>query len=690
MVGDRPVHVVELGVRLRVGEGPRAESGEVPRQERRESGVEGGLREGLRKDRASVRRPDVGGISAAARREDGSAGDESFQEHRAARFAPRGMDQQVRALEERRHVVTRAEHVHPIAHSQPPCEGPDGRWIVRSRDHQSRGSRPTPLRGQGTHRAIDALPREVAAELEEERLAFLRTDLRPDADAQLLGVRARSPVHADTRREDAKALRRCAVDAFEGALLAGMKQEDAAGAGRAEDGALHGRERTVPREKVPERAASRARAEGVARIPDEVDVEPGEAVEPEDEVGREGVSQRGQSLAEAGRARMVRPARYGLEAERHLRWTVDLRALGDEGDLVTTPRALTRGPQGVALQAAVREEAVDRQEQPQRSMGRRRFHGRNLTGKRHRPSPDASGPSMEPVGDGAGPSPGPSRPVESAATRRGLLGALVGASATLVLARGRGRIGSRGPGEIAFWAADRAGHRVYGVDADGLVCVFVELPAPVAMRRPERSRPGEAAPVAVVVTSAAEGRRDGPRRDWRIGAAGKVLSVGPERAAGDPLDEFEGEVRAPEGWRLSRQADEEAPGVESHRLTRLGRRGPAFHLAIPFPVGAIADGGAGPWLACARTGRTLGVSGTGRVVVDARAAGTCGADAILGATAAEGGGAWVACGGALVRFDAHGRRMPGQGGFQHLVALMRAGPGADREVSPRRPGARPC
>lgn len=323
-------------------------------------------------------------------------------------------------------------------------------------------------------------------------------------------------------------------------------------------------------------------------------------------------------------------------------------------------------------------------------MGRRCFHERNLTGKRHQPSPDASGPRMEPRGDGAGS--GFERPIraEVSATRRGLMGAALGAAATIAFARARGRIGSHGPGKVAFWAADRAGHRLYGIDADGLVEAFVDLPAPVAMRRPERSRPGEEAPVALVVTSATEGRRDGPRRDWRIDAAGSVLSVGPVRAPGDPRDESEGQVRTPEGWDLSSPRDPGAPRLASHRLTRFGRRGTAFHLEIRFPVGAVAESAAGLWLACARTGRTIGVSSTGRVTVDTRVPGSCGADAILGASVAEGGGAWVACGGALVRFDARGRRMPGQGGFHHLVALMRAGPGAGRGVSRRRPGARRC
>ncbi|MEE2940978.1 MAG: hypothetical protein VX460_11375 [Planctomycetota bacterium] len=282
---------------------------------------------------------------------------------------------------------------------------------------------------------------------------------------------------------------------------------------------------------------------------------------------------------------------------------------------------------------------------------------------------------MEQFADGAEPCHGPLAWVESTTTRRGLLGVVVGASATFTLAHARGRIGSRGPGAIAFWAADRAGNRLHGVDSEGLVQASVDLPAPVAMRRPDRSWSGEGASVALVVTSATEGRRDGPRRDWRIDARGGVLSVGPERAPGHPRDELEGRIRTPQGWELSSPRHEGALRVESRRLIRLGRRGPAFHLAIPFPVGAVAEGEAGLWLACALTGRTLCVTRTGRVVVDARAPGSCGADAVLGATAAEGGGSWVACGGALVRFDARGRRMPGQGGFEHLVALMRAVPG---------------
>lgn len=279
----------------------------------------------------------------------------------------------------------------------------------------------------------------------------------------------------------------------------------------------------------------------------------------------------------------------------------------------------------------------------------------------HRGNGEASGLSL------------PTR-TEASATRRGLLGAALGAAATVALARARGRVGSRGPGEVAFWAADRAGHRLHGLDSAGLVRTSLDLPAPVAMRRPERSRIGEGPPVALVVTSATEGRWDGLRRDWRIGPAGNVLSVGPERDPGDARGAFEGLVQVPAGWALSSMREGKTPRAATGRLTRLGRRGPAFHLAIPFPVGAIAEGSACLWLASARDARTLGVSPTGRVVFDAHAPGSCGADAALGASAAEGGGVWVACGGALVRFDSSGRRMPGQGGFQHLVALLRAGP----------------
>ena len=226
-----------------------------------------------------------------------------------------------------------------------------------------------------------------------------------------------------------------------------------------------------------------------------------------------GAPQRGQSLTEADRASVVRPARYGLDVERHARGGVDLGPLRDEGDLVSSPCALARGAQGVALETAVGEEAVDREEQAQRPMGRGRFHGRNLTGKCHRPATDAWGPRMEQRGNGAASGLSPSTRTEASATRRGLLGAALGAAATVALARARGRVGSRGPGEVAFWAADRAGHRLHGLDSAGLVRASVDLPAPVAMRRPERSRIGEDAPVALVVTSATEGRRDGPRRD---------------------------------------------------------------------------------------------------------------------------------------------------------------------------------
>ena len=256
-----------------------------------------------------------------------------------------------------------------------------------------------------------------------------------------------------------------------------------------------------------------------------MDVEPGKAIEAEGEVGRVGAPQRGQSLTEADRASVVRPARYGLDVERHTRGTVDLGPLRDEGDLVSSPCALARGAQGVALETAVGEGWIARS----RRSGR--WDGDDSTGAiltEVSPPPDGrvgtpDGTAWQRRGVRAL---APTR-MEASATRRGLLGAALGAAATVALARARGRVGSRGPGEVAFWAADRAGHRLHGLDSAGLVRTSVDLPAPVAMRRPERSRIGEDAPVALVVTSATEGRWDRPRRDWRIGPAGNVLSVGP-------------------------------------------------------------------------------------------------------------------------------------------------------------------
>lgn len=259
------------------------------------------------------------------------------------------------------------------------------------------------------------------------------------------------------------------------------------------------------------------------------------------------------------------------------------------------------------------------------------------------------------VGVAAGPGP----------TRRAVLGALAGAAVTLGVGRARGRIGSRGPGPVAFWAADRAGHRVAGLDADGLRRVSLEVPAPVGLRAPDPRRPPERWPVALVVVSACHGTRRGPRQDWYVDAEGGVVGAGPVEWASSPLER----MADPPGWTVLTSA---ASGRT--RLIRRGRRGVAFTLGIPFPAGAVAPAPGGLWLACARTGRTLRVSDTGRVLVETRASGSCGADAVLAASAGEGGGAWVACGGALLRFDREGRRMPGQGGFEHLVALLRPAP----------------
>lgn len=258
---------------------------------------------------------------------------------------------------------------------------------------------------------------------------------------------------------------------------------------------------------------------------------------------------------------------------------------------------------------------------------------------------------------------------EVPAGRRALLGAALGAALTLGVARCRGRIGARAPGEVAIWAADRAGGQVVGLDADGLVRCVADVPAPVALRQPgggrrrvRRSGGGATSfGAAIVAVSASASRRSGPRRDVVLDAGGRILWSGPTWCGSDAREQ----VQAPKGWRCGGEA-------ERARLERIvdGRR--VFSIQLDFPVGGLASAPAeGLWVASARSARVVRLTGTGRVVLDVEAMGEAGCDAVLAATPEEGGGVWVGAGGALLRFDRHGRRLPGQGGFWHLCALER-------------------
>ncbi|MEM9381671.1 MAG: hypothetical protein AAGB93_17075 [Planctomycetota bacterium] len=234
---------------------------------------------------------------------------------------------------------------------------------------------------------------------------------------------------------------------------------------------------------------------------------------------------------------------------------------------------------------------------------------------------------------------------------------------------------------MALWAADRAGHGVYGLDADGFVVVRATVVAPVRVTTGPDG--------GCFVDAHPDGRRDGPRARWLVRASGSVS--GPLRDSS--------ELAAPGvGWRAAvgahalpivattrRRAASPSRTWVLRSSTDAGRsrlerwcRGAdarwrrAFLFHLDFSARALAGSRGDVWVAGDRVPRTLLATRTGRIVLAGSHPDLDGADALLAASTRSGGGVWIAAGGAIARLDRRGRRMPGQGGFRHVVSLAAA------------------
>ncbi|MEM9801624.1 MAG: hypothetical protein AAGA20_14955 [Planctomycetota bacterium] len=282
--------------------------------------------------------------------------------------------------------------------------------------------------------------------------------------------------------------------------------------------------------------------------------------------------------------------------------------------------------------------------------------------------------------------------------RRDALGLALGCAASLAGIGHRARpFASRRPGPVALWAADRAGHAVYGLDADALVVLRAAVTAPMRV-----VTDGDG---ACAVESAVESRFDGPRQWLRIDRDGRAsnLTGPPVRARATSLPGEVGE-RAPgpvSRWVEERRADGSSAlwslataGRSEARLERWVRRPRepwrrAFLFALPWTARALAARPGGVWVVGDRAPIARFVTSTGRVVIERRFDDVDGADDACIASRASGGGVWIAACGALVRLDRRGRRMPGQGGFAHLASVTLAASTERLAVSRSGPDARP-
>lgn len=266
------------------------------------------------------------------------------------------------------------------------------------------------------------------------------------------------------------------------------------------------------------------------------------------------------------------------------------------------------------------------------------------------------------------------------AGRRELLACALGTAAAVVSGGSRGRIASIGAGPVALWAADRAGHAVYGLDADGIVRARVPVTAPVRL-----------GPGGSWVLSAVDARADGHYQIVRLGADGRrhapIPAARPAEQDPPPGIPAAGLVRvarprdANKVWLLrnpsaassrplARPTDTALERWVRHRGSSTFRR--AFLFELPFSARALTEHRGCVWVASDRACNVWVVRHTGETIIKRFFPDADGVEAIVPASDASGGGAWLAACGSLVRVDRWGRRLPGQGGFAHLVDLAEA------------------
>lgn len=227
---------------------------------------------------------------------------------------------------------------------------------------------------------------------------------------------------------------------------------------------------------------------------------------------------------------------------------------------------------------------------------------------------------------------------------------------------GRGRGGRGAPERVALWAADRAGHAVYGLDVDGALLQRVEVHAPMEVR----AAPGS----GCFIHSALEGRRAGRSR-WVEWTGSRLQGI--PQLPGEPVEDGILRVRADRGgegaWLL--RAATGSCRIERWTPGGAGRDAWAKEMGrtLPFEARALAPTGHGAWVAGYRSPLAVLIDGEGDLCREVELVGADGVEDALAVPEGMGGGVWLAACGALVRLDRRGRRWPGQGGFAHLVSL---------------------
>ncbi len=241
--------------------------------------------------------------------------------------------------------------------------------------------------------------------------------------------------------------------------------------------------------------------------------------------------------------------------------------------------------------------------------------------------------------------------------RAPLAWALVAFAITASLGGGwRAIVRVRGPGPASVWVRDRAARADFGLDADGIVVVRRGHQSPAEPVASTPLPPGLAAALA-------------KRAVEPIGAA---------------LDRPSWERARPAGWILVGELPPPRRG-ETHRggqfLERWVFTGTpqcwqkAFRLRLPWRAKALASDKDGVWVGAARRCALRFYGHDGALHVDKELMDADGIEALAVVPRSQGeGGVWAAAGGALVRLGRDGKRLPGQGGFAHLVAVSSGGP----------------
>ena len=216
-----------------------------------------------------------------------------------------------------------------------------------------------------------------------------------------------------------------------------------------------------------------------------------------------------------------------------------------------------------------------------------------------------------------------------------------------------------GPGPACVWVWDLAAHMDFGLDRNGIV---VE-------RRPHTgSPPPRDAPVLP------------PELDGEV-------SKGRSQPLAAALDEPGWGRARPGCWVLLGEpsiASPRVPRADAVFLERWVHTGQpqrwqrAFRLRLPWPSRALDSCAEGVWVGAARTCALRFIGHDGNLRAHSEFTDAAGIEALLAVSTAAGGGVWAAAGGALLRLSRDGRRLPGQGGFAHLVTVHAAAPHAPR------------